>query len=77
MWWLRDCRGGVTPYRTVRLRLAQVPTTGVELTRREHMRLHNWGRCVMAEINAVLARLTAEELEETSQLGRRGTWGGS
>jgi hypothetical protein len=41
------------------------------------MRLHNWGRCVMAEINAVQAGLTAEELEETSQLGGRGTWGGN
>lgn len=50
---------------------------GVELTGREHMRLHNWGRCVMAEINAVLAGLTAEELEETSQLCGRGPWGGN
>lgn len=41
------------------------------------MRMHNWGRSVMAEINAVLAGLTAEELEETSQLGGRGTWGGN
>jgi hypothetical protein len=41
------------------------------------MRLHDWGGCVMAEINAVLAGLTAEELEETSQLGGRGTWGGN
>lgn len=24
MWWLRDCRGGVTPYGTVRFQLAQV-----------------------------------------------------
>ncbi|MDQ0078534.1 hypothetical protein J2S97_003733 [Arthrobacter oryzae] len=31
----------------------------------------------MAEINAVLAGLTAEELEEMSKLGGRGTWGGN
>jgi hypothetical protein len=39
------------------------------------MSLHNWGGCVMAEINAVLAGLTAEELTEIKALGPKGHLG--
>jgi hypothetical protein len=39
------------------------------------MSLDNWGGCVMAEINAVLAGLTAEELKEIKALGPKGHLG--
>ncbi|BCW71314.1 hypothetical protein NicSoilB8_23580 [Arthrobacter sp. NicSoilB8] len=39
------------------------------------MGLRNWGRGVMAEINAVLAGLTAAELEEITALGPNGHLG--
>jgi hypothetical protein len=37
--------------------------------------LHIWEGCFVAEINAVLSRLTAEELEEIKSLGPKGRLG--